>query len=217
MSGNSSNKIATKTTMSDNQEEYKPRIHRIRIWPDDEVLHEEAEEVTVFAKGLKRLAQDMLATMVANQGIGLAAPQIGIKQKIIAIRIEDGNPLIFVNPKIVHRSEEMFSFEEGCLSVPGYFEERDRPKEIIVEFQDVTGQEHRVFFNDLYAFAIQHEYDHLMGKVFVDDVSWFKKNKVKKKIKKAYPEQHARAMYAKSHLDDWWGKLKEVDNKEDIE
>lgn len=153
----------------------------------DERLHLPCKDVTVFDKDLQDFGQALLRTMKASKGIGLAAPQVGIQKNIIAVCIEKSEnsyPFVFVNPKITEVSEELYDFREGCLSVPGYYEDRKRPKRITVEFHDVYGVRQTTEFFDLHAFCIQHEIDHLNGRVFIDDLSELKKDRIKTKIRK---------------------------------
>lgn len=193
------------------EEQRKPQIRRMVIWPDPR-LSAKCEYVTRFDDSLDHLVQDMFATMVANSGVGLAANQVGILKRVITIRVEQNSPFYLINPEIIESSDEMFKWEEGCLSVPGYFEDRERPARIAVRFKTVDGEEKEIEMFDLTAFAVQHEMDHLDGKTFVDDSSFFKKGRVKKKIKKALPDQVALSKYAEIHLEEWWdtthGQLK---------
>lgn len=152
----------------------------------DERLHKECADIIEFGPEIEHLGRTLLYTMKAFKGIGLAGPQVGILKNIIAVWIEEKAPMVFVNPQIVSVSTEMFKFSEGCLSVPGYYEDRERPKVIKLKFKDVTGIEHEADFGDLYAFCIQHELDHLKGKVFIDDLSQLKKDRIKSKIKKSH-------------------------------
>lgn len=170
--------------MDTTENTYTPKLREILVWPDER-LHMECRDIVDFDEDLERLVADMFVTMTANEGVGLAAPQIGELSNIIVIRIEPDKPLVLINPEIVEASEELFQFEEGCLSVPGHYEKRKRPESIIVRFKDIKGDEHEFEFLNLYAFAIQHEMDHLKGKVFVDGASWFKQGKIEKKMKKA--------------------------------
>jgi len=162
-------------------------IHKILdlvYWPDER-LHQPCKPVTDFSESLERLHGDMIVTMYHRSGVGLAAPQVGHNiQMFVMVLPDEDETLCLVNPEILEQSDDLFSWREGCLSVPGYFEERDRPKRIKVRFQDVLGEIHEREFSDLWAFAIQHEMDHLKGKVFVDDLSPFKKSRVQKKIDK---------------------------------
>jgi peptide deformylase len=160
------------------------RVLPVLVWPDKR-LRVQCKVVTIFDHNLQRLASDMFATMRYNNGVGLAAPQVAIHLNVIAVWLEENAEQIFLaNPKIVEESEDLFAWNEGCLSVPGYFEDRRRPNIISVTFQDIVGKEHTQKFEGLIAFAIQHEIDHLRGKVFVDEASQFKKSRIKEKVKK---------------------------------
>jgi len=180
-------------------EKYIPQILNVLTWPDDG-LHVKCEEVTTFDKELEHLAADMFATMGAYGGVGLAAPQVGHNINMFVLRIEENNPMVFVNPKIDPITNEKYLWEEGCLSVPGYFEKRRRPATILSTFQNVIGEEQSVQFGKLYAFAIQHECDHLEGKVFVDNVSFLKKSRIKNKIKKTKPRFEQRVELMKQTM-----------------
>lgn len=151
----------------------------------DERLHLPCKDVTVFDDDLKEFSQVLLRTMKEQRGIGLAAPQVNVHKNIIVVWAEPYMPMTFVNPVIIEASEDLFNFSEGCLSVPGYFEDRDRPKRISLEFLDVHGVRQEIEFHDLNAFCIQHEIDHLKGKVFIDDLSELKKERIKTKIRKS--------------------------------
>ena len=171
-------------------------------WPDKrlEMPCQDVEE-SEFDDELKTFVVSMLMTMSAEDGVGLAAPQVGVLKNIITISIPlemqlptQGtetpetqpveSPFVLINPVIAESSIETFKWDEGCLSVPGYFEERERSREIIVDFYNDDGKKHTEMFTGLYAFAIQHEIDHLHGKVFVEGLSRLKQDRIKKKIKK---------------------------------
>ena len=152
-------------------------------WPDER-LHLPSEDVTVFDTALKDFGDQMFKTVKTNNGIGLAAPQVNVQKNIIAIWVEEQQPLILINPKIIESSTDTTKFNEGCLSVPGFYENRLRPTKVTIEFKDVDGKECKLEFTGLTAFCIQHEIDHLKGKLFIDDFSDLKKSIVKKKIKK---------------------------------
>lgn len=165
-------------------ETIEPHVLPILIWPDKR-LHIKGENITTFDMGTRQIVLDLVATMKANEGAGLAAPQVGISANIIVIEIEPGKLLVLINPEyIIKYDNEMFEWEEGCLSVPGYFEKRKRPHRILVKYQDLDGKEKETEFEGLYAFAVQHEMDHLEGKVFVDGASFFKRNRIKDKVTK---------------------------------
>ena len=181
--------------------DYIPTIHRIRIWPEDP-LHTKVKSVVNFDSRLAQFTEDLIATMRAGNGIGIAAPQIGISESVMVVEIEANNPFVFVNPSISILSEELFSFQEGCLSVPGYFENRKRPRKISVDYQDIKGNKHHITANDLFAFVIQHEHDHLDGKVFVDGSSTFKTSRILKKIGKNLPTLMTKLNNTRQHTED---------------
>ena len=134
------------------------------------------------------ILNDMLETMYAAPGIGLAAIQIGIPKRLLVIDIgrdnENRDPHFFINPEILDPAEELSSFEEGCLSVPGVWEEIERPNECNVRFLDINGDEKNIRYSGMMASVIQHEMDHLNGIVLVDYLSRLKKDRaIKKSIK----------------------------------
>lgn len=156
----------------------------ILVWPDKR-LHQVSDPVTTFDHELDQLVANMFASMKVDDGIGLAAPQIGVTKRVLVLQIEASKPLVFVNPEVIAiAGDEVFEWEEGCLSVPGYFEKRKRPNSIALKYQDQAGVAHEVQVNGIYAFAIQHEIDHLDGKVFIDGASMFKAQRVKSRIRK---------------------------------
>ena len=134
------------------------------------------------------ILDDMLETMYAAPGIGLAAIQIGIPRRMLVIDIskddENKDPHFFINPEILNPTENLSTFEEGCLSVPGVWEEIERPDECNVRFLDINGLEKNIRYSGMMATVIQHEMDHLNGIVFVDYLSRLKKDRaIKKSIK----------------------------------
>ena len=136
----------------------------------------------------RRLMDDMLDTMYAAPGIGLAAIQIGVPKRIIVMDIsrdeDKKEPRYFVNPVITNKNNETSKYEEGCLSVPGVWEEIERPDECNVRFLDINGLEKNIRYSGMMATVIQHEMDHLNGIVFVDYLSRLKKDRaIKKSIK----------------------------------
>lgn len=162
---------------------YNAEILPVLVWPNEE-LHKVAKPVSDFNEELEQTVVNMFATMKYEGGVGLAATQVGIHQRIIVIEIQPELPLVLINPEIVETGEDMYRWQEGCLSVPGYFEYRKRPQKIVLRFNDITGNTKEVEFQGIYSFAIQHEIDHLNGKVFVDGLSTFRQHRVKNKIKK---------------------------------
>jgi len=157
----------------------------------DPRLRTKAKQVTTFDDNLKKLADDMLETMYAAPGIGLAATQVNIHQRLLVIDVsEDKNEaLVFVNPEITPLTTEKVSHQEGCLSVPEYFEDIIRPEKVLVKAFDVTGKQFETECEDLLAVCIQHEVDHLNGKLFVDYLSPLKRLRIRKKLEKLHREQ----------------------------
>ena len=157
------------------------------ITEPNEILRQVSKPVLNVGNEEKKLMDDMLETMYAANGIGLAAIQIGIPKRIIVMDIsKDGNkkPMFFVNPIIKNKDKEKTTYEEGCLSVPNYFAEVDRPKYCEVEYLDYNG-ESKIFKADgLLATCIQHEMDHLEGILFIDYLSKLKKTMIVKKLSK---------------------------------
>lgn len=162
----------------------------------DPVLRQEAEDVTVFDAALRALVRDMYETMYHADGIGLAAPQIGIAKRVLVVDLrradeDDDEPpkVALINPKIVWSSDETDRASEGCLSIPGIEEIVERPFAIRVEGRDVNGNEVVVEAEDLFGRALQHEIDHLDGILFLDRVSALKRKILLKKWKKLEPER----------------------------
>ena len=159
---------------------------RICHYPEP-VLKQKAAAVTVFDGELRRLAEDMLETMYAAPGVGLAAPQVGVSRRLIVLDCspKDGEkqPLIAVNPEILTREGECCE-EEGCLSVPEYYAKVVRSERVRVRFQDLQGTAREVQADGLWAICFQHEIDHLDGVLFVDRLSPLKRSLFRKKYQK---------------------------------
>jgi peptide deformylase len=134
------------------------------------------------------LIDDMLETMYAAPGIGLAASQVDVHEQLIVIDIsEDGSePRVFINPKITVLDDELGSYDEGCLSIPGFYENVDRPTHIRVKALDRNGNEFDEIPDGVLAVCIQHEMDHLLGKLFVDYLSPLKRNRIRSKLEKQH-------------------------------
>lgn len=137
----------------------------------DEVLREKCTPVTVFDDALHILIEAMYETLENADGIGLAAPQVGVDKRFFIVSLPDGTKKEFINPEIVGYSVETNPFEEGCLSVPGVYHDVVRPSKVIVKAKDANGVEFTYKASDLMARVIQHEYDHLDGVLFVDHLS----------------------------------------------
>ena len=161
-------------------------IRKILTEPDP-FLRQKSSEVEQVTDETRKLMDDMLETMYDAPGIGLAAIQIGVPKRVIVIdlsRDEKKNPLYFVNPKIIKKSDTDSTYEEGCLSVPGQFAEVDRPDKCHVSFLDYNGKKQELKAEGLLATCIQHEMDHLEGILFIDYLSKLKKNLIVKKLSK---------------------------------
>lgn len=148
-------------------------------------LREKAQPISVFEKSITILANNMLETMYEAPGIGLAATQVNVAKQLIVIDTSDNkdSPLIIINPKIIEKSGGTI-YEEGCLSFPGIYAKVSRAETLTLEYQDVEGNTLRLEADDLLAICIQHEIDHLEGKVFVDYLSPLKRNRIRKQLKK---------------------------------
>ncbi len=151
-------------------------------------LRQKSKKVDLVDDSIRSLMDDMLETMYAAPGIGLAAIQIGVPKRVIVIDLarenEKKNPLYFVNPEIITNSKTDASYEEGCLSVPGQFAEISRPDKCKVKFLNYQGEEKIFEADGLLATCIQHEIDHLEGVLFIDYLSKLKKSLIMKKLSK---------------------------------
>ena len=161
-------------------------IRKILTEPDP-FLRQKSHEVYGVDDETRKLMDDMLDTMYAAPGIGLAAIQVGITKRIIVIdtsKEEEKKPLYFVNPKIIIKSKNNSTYEEGCLSVPGQFAEIERPDKCHINYLDYNGNSQELKAVGLLATCIQHEIDHLEGILFIDYLSKLKKNFIVKKLSK---------------------------------
>jgi len=163
-------------------------------YPDPR-LHKIAAPVTVFDDRIKTLVADMAETMYEAPGVGLAATQVDVHERVIVIDVSDeGRELrVFINPEVVWASDEKRLYDEGCLSVPGIYDGVERPARVKVRAQDADGQTFEVEADDLLAVCIQHEMDHLEGKVFVEYLSPLKRNRIKTKLQKEERELKKKA------------------------
>lgn len=145
-----------------------------------------ATPVTQFDDALVKLTQDMAETMYDAPGVGLAATQVNVHKRIIVIDVTEDNSglTVFINPEIIDASKESKVYEEGCLSVPGIYEKVERPDTVKVRAQNVKGEWFEIDCDELLAVCIQHEIDHLNGKVFVEYLSQLKQTRIKTKMKK---------------------------------
>jgi peptide deformylase len=168
-------------------------LREILVAPDPK-LKIKARRVETFDDALRKLLDDMVETMYAAKGIGLAAPQIGVPLRAIVMDLardeeEDAAPRKFLNPEIVWESDDEVPCEEGCLSVPGQYAEVTRPAQCRVRYQDENGVRHEIDCDGLLAVCIQHEMDHLEGVLFVDHLSTLKRNMILRKVSKARRQQ----------------------------
>ena len=164
----------------------------------DARLHKIAKPVTVFDTRLKKLIADMAETMYEAPGVGLAASQVDVHEQLVVIDTSDtGTDLrVFINPEILWASEEKQVYDEGCLSVPGIYDGVERPARVKVRALDADGNPFEVDADGLLAVCIQHEMDHLKGKVFVEYLSPLKRNRIKAKMLKEEREQKRDKQYA---------------------
>ena len=163
-------------------------IRSIVLHPDAR-LKKKSVEVENITDALIKLAEDMMETMYDAPGIGLAAPQIGVLERLIVMDCakkedEEPDPIIMVNPTIIASSEENSVYEEGCLSIPEHFAEITRPEFVQVEWIDLGGKQHSEEFNGLKSTCVQHEIDHLNGKLFIDYLGPMKRQLITRKMQK---------------------------------
>ena len=156
---------------------------KILIFPDPK-LRRVAKKIDKFDKSLEILAQDMLQTMYEAEGIGLAATQIDVHVRLVVMDLseERNDPRVFVNPEYTILDKSLFTYEEGCLSIPGFNEEISRPSKILLKWQDLQGNFHEDKPDGIFTVCAQHEIDHLDGKLFVDYLSPIKRDRIRKKL-----------------------------------
>ena len=162
------------------------------ITEPNKLLREISLPVENVGKKEQQLMDDMLDTMYAANGIGLAAIQIGVPKNVVVIDLNKDNkkiPMFFVNPKITSKSKSLTKYEEGCLSIPNLFAEIERPSECEIQYLDYFGKEKTLKANGLLATCIQHELDHLKGILFIDYLSKLKKDIILKKLSKQKIDQ----------------------------
>jgi peptide deformylase len=162
-------------------------ILKILEFPDPR-LRTVAKPVATVDKTIKRLVADMFDTMKDAQGIGLAASQIDVHLRVIVMNLgdEDIGPRVFINPEIEVLDGSVDPYEEGCLSVPGFYEKIDRPAHVMIRALDGDGNAFEEEAQGLLAVCIQHEIDHLEGRLFVDYLSAFKRQRIRKKLEKIH-------------------------------
>ncbi len=172
------------------------------------ILRTKSESVSEFDSALKNLTEDMLETMYDAPGVGLAANQVGVTRRILVIdtdydvqgddesnrKLVKQNPRIFINPEIIEKTGSVL-FKEGCLSVPGTYEEVKRFAKAKLKYQDIKGATHELAADGLLAVAIQHEIDHLEGRLFIDRLSEIKKSMIKNKLIKRRSKKFERSRF----------------------
>ena len=160
------------------------------LYYPDKRLRTVAKPVAVVDDGIRRLVDDMFETMYAAPGIGLAATQVNVHQQIIVIDVSEGNdqPLCLINPEIISQ-EGTESCDEGCLSVPDIYETVERAEKVTIKALDQNGDEYTLQADEMLSVCIQHEMDHLQGKLFVDYLSPLKQQRLRKRLLKAQREE----------------------------
>lgn len=156
----------------------------------DPRLRTVAKPVAEVDDRIRKLIDDMFDTMYNAPGIGLAATQVNVHEQVIVIDLSENKdePMVFINPEIDVIDETLFDYEEGCLSVPGFYEEVTRPRHVRLTALDRNGQSYVMEPEGLLAVCIQHEVDHLKGKLFVDYISNIKRQRIRKKLEKQHRE-----------------------------
>jgi peptide deformylase len=161
----------------------------------DKRLRLKSEPVKRVDAGVRKLVDDLFETMYDAPGIGLAAIQIGVAKRVITMDLskkeDDHKPLVFVNAEVIWKSAEKSKYEEGCLSIPDYYEEVERPAQVKVKYLDLDGNEHEIEASGLFATCLQHEIDHINGVLFIDHISKLKRDRVIKKFAKAAKKEEA--------------------------
>ena len=163
-------------------------VRDILILPDKR-LRQLSEPVKAIDSDIRQLIDDMFETMYDAPGIGLAAIQVGAPKRVVTMDLakkdDPRNPQVFVNPEILWSSEDRATYEEGCLSIPEFYDDVERPAQVKVKYLDLDGAPHEIEANGLLATCLQHEIDHLNGILFIDHISKLKRDRVIKKFSKA--------------------------------
>ncbi len=169
-------------------------IHEIIKIPDKR-LRQVSEPVKKVDAAIRKLVDDMFETMYKAPGIGLAAIQIGVAKRVVTMDLskkeDDHKPQVFINPELVWQSDKKATREEGCLSIPDYYEEVERPAEVKVKYLDLDGKTHEIEASGLMATCLQHEIDHTNGVLFIDYLSKLKRDRITKKFTKAAKKTEA--------------------------
>ncbi len=152
----------------------------------EDVLREECSEIKEFGPEIRMLSEAMLETLEEADGVGLAGPQVGVPKRIFVIQLRGEKPLVFINPSITETSIETGVYEEGCLSIPGVYHDVVRPVAVTIQAQDASGKAFTLKADGLLARAIQHENDHLHGRLYIDHLD----EKEREKVVKAYEKKN---------------------------
>ncbi|VXD02472.1 peptide deformylase [Pseudomonas sp. 9Ag] len=165
-------------------------ILNILEFPDPR-LRTIAKPVDLVDDGIRQLIDDMFETMYDAPGIGLAATQVNVHKRVVVMDLSEDktDPRVFINPEFEFLTDEMEQYQEGCLSVPGFYENVHRPQKVKIKALDRDGQPYELIAEGLLAVCIQHECDHLNGKLFVDYLSNLKRDRIKKKLEKLHRQQ----------------------------
>ena len=161
----------------------------------DKRLRLKSEPVKRVDAGIRKLVDDLFETMYDAPGIGLAAIQIGVAKRVVTMDLskkeDDHKPQVFINPEVVWKSDEKSKYEEGCLSIPEFYEEVERPAQVKVKYLDIDGNEQEIEASGLLATCLQHEIDHTNGVLFIDYISKLKRDRIVKKFTKAAKKEEA--------------------------
>ena len=169
-------------------------LREIIILPDKR-LRLKSEPIKRIDATIRKLVNDLFETMYEAPGIGLAAIQIGVPKRVVTMDLskkeDDHKPQIFINPKVIWKSAETSKYEEGCLSIPEFYEEVERPAQVKVKYLDIDGNEQEIEATGLLATCLQHEIDHINGVLFIDYISKLKRDRIVKKFAKAAKKEEA--------------------------
>jgi len=161
----------------------------------DKRLRLKSEPVKRIDAGIRKLIDDLFETMYEAPGIGLAAIQIAVPKRVVTMDLskkeDDHKPQVFINPEVIWTSNETSKYEEGCLSIPEFYEEVERPAQVKVKYLDIDGNEQEIEASGLMATCLQHEIDHTNGVLFIDHISKLKRDRIVKKFIKAAKKEEA--------------------------
>lgn len=161
----------------------------------DKRLRLKSEPIKRVDPSIRKLVDDLFETMYDAPGIGLAAIQIGVPKRVVTMDLskkeDDHKPQVFINPEVIWRSDEKSKYEEGCLSIPEFYEEVERPAQVKVKYLDIDGHEREIEASGLLATCLQHEIDHTNGVLFIDYISKLKRDRIVKKFTKAAKKEEA--------------------------